>query len=69
MGYSDILTLQALNGALAKQKFIKDHSEDGWFRQFLYYALNPVLTYNVSEKTLRKLVDTTCEASSRIRCM
>lgn len=58
MGYSDIVTLQALNGALAKQKFIKDHSEDGWFRQFLYYALNPVLTYNVSEKTLRKLVDT-----------
>lgn len=58
MGYSDIYALQSLNGANAKQKFIKDHSNDEWFKRFLYYALNPVLTYNISEKTLRKLVDT-----------
>ncbi|MDE6149844.1 MAG: hypothetical protein K2F81_07095 [Ruminococcus sp.] len=58
MGYSDIYALQALNGTNAKQEFIKAHSEDGWFKRFLYYALNPVLTYNISEKTLRKLVDT-----------
>lgn len=58
MGYSDIYALQALNGANAKQEFIKAHSEDGWFKRFLYYALNPVLTYNISEKTLRKLVET-----------
>lgn len=57
MGYSDIYALQALNGSLAKQQFIKEHSNDGWFLRFLYYALNPVLTYNVSEKTLRKLVE------------
>lgn len=58
MGYSDIYTLQSLNGMNAKQEFIKVHSTDDWFRKFLYYALNPVLTYNISEKTLRKLVDT-----------
>lgn len=58
MGYSDIYTLQSLNGVNLKQKFIKAHSNDDWFKKFLYYALNPVLTYNVSEKTLRKFVDT-----------
>lgn len=58
MGYSDIYVLQALSGMNAKQEFIKAHSEDDWFKHFLYYALNPVLTYNVSEKTLRKLIDT-----------
>lgn len=58
MGCSDIYTLQSLNGVNAKQEFIKAHSDDDWFRKFLYYALNPVLTYNISEKTLRKLVDT-----------
>lgn len=55
MGYKDIMTLQKLNGANAKQKFIQDHSSDEWFKRFLYYALNPVLTYNISEKTLRGL--------------
>ncbi len=58
MGYSDIYALQSLNGANAKQEFIKAHSDDSWFRRFLYYALNPVLTYNISEKTLRTVVDT-----------
>lgn len=58
MGYSDIYTLQSLSGANAKQEFIKAHSNDSWFRRFLYYALNPVLTYNISEKTLRAVVDT-----------
>lgn len=58
MGYSDIYTLQSLNGVNSKQEFIKAHSNDNWFKKFLYYALNPVLTYNVSEKTLRKFVGT-----------
>lgn len=56
MGYEDIITLQKLNGANAKQKFIQDHSSDEWFKRFLYYALDPVLTYNLSEKTLRGLI-------------
>lgn len=58
MGYSDVYTLQSLNGVNSKQEFIKAHSNDDWFKKFLYYALNPVLTYNVSEKTLRKFVAT-----------
>lgn len=58
MSYSDIYVFQSLNGIKAKQEFIKAHSEDGWFKKFLYYALNPVITYNISEKTLKKLVDT-----------
>lgn len=58
MGYSDIYTLQSLNGTNAKQEFIQAHADDVWFKKFIYYALNPVLTYNISEKTLRKLVDT-----------
>ena len=58
MGYSDVYTLQSLNGVNLKQEFIKAHSNDDWFKKFLYYALNPVLTYNVSEKTLRKFVGT-----------
>ena len=51
MGYSDIYTIQRLNGANAKQEFIKTRSNDDWFKKFIYYALNPVLTYNISEKT------------------
>lgn len=58
MGYSDVYTLQSLNGVNSKQEFIKAHSNDDWFKKFLYYALNPVLTYNFSEKTLRKFVGT-----------
>lgn len=57
MGYSDIYTIQRLNGANAKQEFIKTRSNDDWFKKFIYYALNPVLTYNVSEKILRKLAE------------
>lgn len=54
MGYADILTLQAITGAKDKQRFIKDHADDEGFRNFLYYALNPMLSYNLSEATLRK---------------
>lgn len=54
VGVYDIITLQSITGAKAKQEFIKNHSNDKWFCKFLYYALNPILTYNVSEKTLEK---------------
>lgn len=54
MGYTDILSLQAINGSNDKQKFIKEHANDEGFKSFLYYALNPLLSYNLSEKTLRK---------------
>lgn len=57
MGYRDILELQSISGAKAKQDFLKLHSGDDWIKQFLYYAMNPLITYNLSEKTLRTLID------------
>lgn len=54
MKSDDIYTLQSLSGANAKMEFIKAHEADNGFRMFLYYALNPFLTYNLSEGTLRK---------------
>lgn len=84
MGYTDVLALQSLNGANKKVQFLREHREDEWLKRFLYYALNPLLTYNLSEKTLReenedavantKLVFFTdifqcCEYLSRLRAM
>ena len=54
MGVYDIVALQSITGTKAKQEFIQSHSNNKWFCRFLYYALNPMLTYNVSEKTLEK---------------
>lgn len=54
MQWSDIIELQSLSGAKEKQSFIKEHSSDDKFCKVLYYALNPLLTYNVSEKVLRR---------------
>lgn len=53
--YKEIIKLQSIRGSNAKQAFVKEHSLDNWFTQFLYYALNPLFTYNVSEKTLSNL--------------
>lgn len=52
IGYKDIIKLQQITGTKAKEAFIKEHEDDEYFKSFLYYALNPMLTYNVSEKTL-----------------
>lgn len=57
MSYADIYALQELTGSNAKKEFIKEHENDEWFKRFMYYALNPLLTYNISEKTIRKLLD------------
>lgn len=56
MQWSDIIELQSLNGTKDKQNFIKAHSGDSEFCKVLYYALNPLLTYNVSEKVLTREV-------------
>lgn len=56
MGYRDILELQSISGSKAKQDFLKLHCGDDWMKQFLYYAMNPLITYNLSEKTLRTIV-------------
>ena len=46
-----------ISGSLQKQQYIKSREHDEYFRKFLYYALNPLITYNLSEKTLRQEPD------------
>lgn len=57
MGYKAILELQTLSGATEKQLFIKNHADDKYFVRFLYFALNPLISYNLSEKALREEID------------
>lgn len=52
-----VLELQNARGSLAKSAVLRKYREEPEFRAFLYYALNPLLTYNLSEKTLRDLLD------------
>ena len=52
MGYKDIYKLQEIGGAKAKCDFIREHEDDWYFKRFLYFALNPLLTYNISKKSL-----------------
>lgn len=56
MSYKDIYKLQSISGAKAKCEFIKSHDEDTYFKRFLYFALNPLITYNISKKSLDKLM-------------
>lgn len=48
-----ILEIQSASGTNAKKEVIRRYADDSNFRQLLYYSLNPMLTYNVSEETLR----------------
>ena len=50
---SAIYALQKANGAIAKKKVVEHHRDDPKFCELLYYALHPLLSYKVSEKTLR----------------
>lgn len=56
MGYKDIYKLQSIAGANAKCEFIKAYRDDTYFKRFLYFALNPMLTYNISKKSTDKLM-------------
>lgn len=56
MSAMDIIALQSMNGAKEKCGFIKAHTDDEEFKKLLYYALNPLITYNISEKTASKLL-------------
>lgn len=44
--------LRSAKGSLAKADILRRYSEDEDFKKFLYYALNPMLTYKVSESSL-----------------
>ena len=48
-----VLEIQQASGSNAKKAVVQKYAEDETFRRLLYYALNPMLTYNVSESTLR----------------
>lgn len=49
-----IQELQKENSALKKQQLLREHKENEKFCRLLYYALNPLLTYKISEQTLRR---------------
>ena len=49
-----ILKLQNTSGAIAKKQIIAENKDNECFQKLLYYALHPLLTYKVSERTLRK---------------
>lgn len=49
-----VLKLQNTSGATAKREIIAENKDSKYFKQLLYYALHPLLTYKVSERTLRK---------------
>lgn len=48
-----IAELQSAAGSKKKLAVIERYKDDGEFRTFLYYALNPLCSYRLSEKTLR----------------
>lgn len=50
--YKKINELKGANGSNEKCAVLKKYNADIAFCRFLYYALNPYLTYNLSEKTL-----------------
>ena len=52
-----IARLQNVKGSIAKKRVIEDFRDSAEFRNALYYALNPRLTYKISEKTLMEPVD------------
>ncbi len=57
MDYKDIYKLQKIGSLKAKGKYIEENKEDEYLVNILYYALNPLLTYNISEKSLEHLLD------------
>ena len=51
-----VMELQSVVGGNAKAEVIQKYRDDIYFKKFLWYALNPLLSYHFSEKTLRALV-------------
>lgn len=49
-----INVLRHESGALKKQEILREFKDNEDFRKLLYYALNPMLTYKVSERTLAR---------------
>lgn len=74
--------LQQASGSIKKMQILREFQNNEDFRRLLYYALNPMLTYKISEQTLRKPVQynpaitltmcdiyTVCDTLSRRRAL
>lgn len=48
-----ILELINASGSKAKSEVLEKYKDDDYMRKTLFYSLNPLLSYNISEKTLR----------------
>lgn len=55
--FEKLYALQKLGGSKEKKRFIKENADDEAFRTLLYYALNPLLTYNISSTRLTEAVN------------
>lgn len=53
---AQIYCLQNVVGSIKKMEVLRKFKDNEDFRKLLYYALNPMLTYKISEHTLRKEV-------------
>ena len=53
--FQKITELQNAQGAKAKTVVLEKYKKDESFCKLLYYALNPLISYHLSEKTLREL--------------
>lgn len=49
-----LLLLKRESGSIKKQQVLRKFKDNEDFRKLLYYALNPMLTYRVSERTLKR---------------
>lgn len=54
VAFEKMYALQERTGLKEKKKFIYDNASDADFQKLLFYALNPMLTYKISEERLRK---------------
>lgn len=61
-----IVELQNAQGANAKLAVIQKYKNDASFRNLLYFALNPLITYNLSERRLRNLANVRLEDAKAV---
>lgn len=54
---TQIRCLQNSVGSIKKMEVLREFKDNEDFRKLLYYALNPMLSYKISEQTLRKKVE------------
>ena len=51
-----LCALQQESSTLKKQEMLRRYKDNEHFRKLLYYALNPMLTYKISEQTMSRSV-------------